>query len=356
MTLSSLHERWLNEVLGAPAPSEPGSTCAACAMCQPAQTATHTNRSHYSPQTKCCTYWPTLPNYLVGSILRDATSESGHRLASDMISTDLANPLGLAVAPWYQALYSVSSAHEFGTSERLLCPFYTSSNGGTCAIWRSRNSVCSTYFCKLTRGARSQDFWSAAKELLGFAERSISVWAAHANGVAIDGIPANLATASDRPQLEKYTLDGRLRRDAEKWRLDSAERAAFYISCYDSVARLTWQAIEAIGGTAIGVRAARLKSAHTRLVRPRQSAAPEMGRLTVARADAETFLVATYRSSDAQQMHRDLLTVLPFFDGRPTSEAIETIAAHSNIALTSEDVDRLIDYGILCESEGPRYD
>ena len=64
-------------------------------------------------------------------------------------------PLGLARPPVQHLLYRHGRERGFGQSVALLCPHYLGDSGG-CGIWRHRNGVCATWFCKHTRGERAK--------------------------------------------------------------------------------------------------------------------------------------------------------------------------------------------------------
>ena len=57
-------------ILDRPEIVETRATCDTCAMCDHGQIAP-VEMDYFEPKTKCCTYYPTLANYLVGAILAD---------------------------------------------------------------------------------------------------------------------------------------------------------------------------------------------------------------------------------------------------------------------------------------------
>jgi len=58
---------------------ETRATCDDCAMCdksgKPSSEGEGLETAFFQPDLKCCTYHPTLPNYLVGAVLSDASPE-----------------------------------------------------------------------------------------------------------------------------------------------------------------------------------------------------------------------------------------------------------------------------------------
>src|SRR3954447_17812429 len=62
-------------------PAETKATCTSCAMCPSSASGAVESVDGVSrlfrPDTKCCTYYPKLPNYLVGALLSDTRDELG---------------------------------------------------------------------------------------------------------------------------------------------------------------------------------------------------------------------------------------------------------------------------------------
>jgi Fe-S-cluster containining protein len=132
----------------------------------------------FRPDTKCCTYHPRLPNYLVGAILsdEDAAMAEGRRRIQEKIARGVAvNPQWIKAPTRYNILYS-NSKQVFGRAQALRCPYYEA-NGGLCTIWRYREAVCSTYFCKYVAGADGRKFWMTLKTWLTLAEIQLSRYA-----------------------------------------------------------------------------------------------------------------------------------------------------------------------------------
>lgn len=104
----------------------------------------------FSKVTKCCTYYPSLPNYLVGAILldKDGVPEGVRRIESAISSKTTVSPVGIFPSRKYLALYFKSSSATFGRSESLMCPYFEQPTG-LCTIWKHRESVCSTYFVNM---------------------------------------------------------------------------------------------------------------------------------------------------------------------------------------------------------------
>jgi hypothetical protein len=144
--LPPLYARWMAELLAGPIPDETAATCDRCAMCVP-----DAARS-FRPDTKCCTFLPTLHNFLVGRVLADSDPESATGRATVIARMQKkvgVNPLGLGPTRAHNLIYEDGGHAVFGKSRALLCPHYLD---GMCGVWKHRESTCATWFCKYVRG------------------------------------------------------------------------------------------------------------------------------------------------------------------------------------------------------------
>ena len=177
--LPPLHEAWFVALTGLPAPvSEARATCGDCVMCDPARSGSSVV---FEPDVKCCSYIPHLANFLAGRALggqgRDSILERIDRRAG-------VTPLGLGLSFADIRRMSEAQAH-FGVSAAVTCPHFDTATKG-CAIWRTRNAVCSTWFCQHGRGAVSQRFWSAVRDLLIVVEERVAAACLEAGGIVGD--------------------------------------------------------------------------------------------------------------------------------------------------------------------------
>lgn len=137
------------------------ATCDQCAMSNPKVYTKHTTRDPgpFLPNLKCCTYFPFIPNFTLGSL----PSES-YALAK---AKGLLLPLGLYPTPEHQALVDFYGAQGFGKKADLLCPFVKSNS---CSIWNYRPGVCTSYFCMSDQEEKGLEFWSDVEDYLNHFE------------------------------------------------------------------------------------------------------------------------------------------------------------------------------------------
>ena len=61
----------LSEHFDKPSIDEERATCSNCEMCDKGNMPEGVSAVYFRPDLKCCTYHPSLPNYLTGAILAD---------------------------------------------------------------------------------------------------------------------------------------------------------------------------------------------------------------------------------------------------------------------------------------------
>ncbi len=352
-SMAPLHERWVGALLGASLPEETNATCGDCAMVTDVP-----GDPGFSPASKCCTFMPEVWNFLAGGVLLDEGAESarGHATLQARLDAGVGvTPLGLGRSPAYHLLYQ--HAHgAFGSNKALRCPHYLPEDGGVCGIWRHRESTCSTFFCKHTRGAVGKEFWTRLRMLLRTAEEALAGWTLLELGLE----PASLAALYPGPPDRAHELTARdLDREPDPahrravWGRWMGREAELYTACARLVAGLAWEDVLRIGG-------ARL-SLHSRLVvhqfeRWSSDAIPE--RATVALVQITPrgrgrARLATYSALDAIEVPAELAALLHAFDGSPTAEVLAAISTREGLDISPALVRKLCDFGVLKEAEGP---
>jgi Fe-S-cluster containining protein len=173
--LPALYRNLLGPPLDREVPAEAKATCASCAMLEgngrDAARPVDGRSRFFRPDTKCCTFHPRLPNYLVGAILEDGTqagAEGRRRMEARVGSRLGVTPEWLHPPRAFTVLYD-GARGAFGRARGLRCPFYAE-EPGACTIWAHRDAVCSTYFCKYVAGADGRRLWTAVKELASLVE------------------------------------------------------------------------------------------------------------------------------------------------------------------------------------------
>lgn len=349
--LPPLYARWADALLDAPIPEETVATCASCAM------EGQAGATAFDPKTKCCTFQPTLANFLVGAILADTDGSSAARQGRETVRARVAvgagvTPLGLARSERFRALYATTGHGDaFGNAHSLRCPHYVE-RGGLCGVWRHRESTCATWFCKHDRGAVGHAFWRALQALLLAGESAL---ARHALLVldpgpdALAELARSHAHIDPTPRLDAADVDER--RDPVRhralWGRWLGREEEYFVECARLTASLAWPDVLALGGADLALHARVVKDAFATLLDERVPARVRVHRYEVAAVTAETTRVSTYSKYDPLELPNELVELLPYFDGRPTRRALAEIERRRGVALDVDTVRQLVDYEVL---------
>jgi len=305
---------------------------------------------YFDARVKCCTYVPHLPNFLAGRILADADPAMAGGRASviaRMAPGPHLSPLGIEAPPTFTVLYRSSRDAAFGRAPDLRCPHFVPESGG-CGIWRHRQAVCATWYCKFDRGQAGQRFWLAMLDLLRLAERALALHCVR----TLAPSPAVLRHAAQQARepvpLEASGLGGALDVDAyrRRWGAYAGREAEFFRTCAALVERMTWSDVLAAGGAELAVAADLVADAARSLQSRALPARLRLGALTLTTMDGDEARVVGYSGLDPLLVPRPLVDVLHVFDGRPVRDALAA-AARLGVELDRAAVRRLVDFGVL---------
>lgn len=289
---------------------EPRATCGDCAMCSKSDDTESPLSDFFRPDTKCCTYHPILPNYLVGALLAntDPSFDEGRRRIRAKIEQRIGvSPGWIRMPRKYEVLLEASRA-AFGRSTVLRCPYYEQTSGN-CTIWRFRESVCSTFFCKHARGATAHTFWMALKGYLNVIEKTLSLWSSHAV------CPEAREPVPPRTKLDVEDLEDRPPHPEvyEKlWAGWAGREEAFYVACFEHVRDISREDFAALVDDSEDGKEAleRLASTYEAVTKPKLLPLlvvnPELKKDRVAGGVA----VASYSRYDVLRLSDDLMAVL----------------------------------------------
>jgi Fe-S-cluster containining protein len=290
------------------------ATCNNCAMAG----GEGANAISFQPNLKCCTYQPTLPNFLVGAVLSDESPEiaEGKRRVQERIRSRIGvTPQWLSPPRKYRVLHDAARGTSFGRSRALLCPFYVD-EGGQCSIWRHREAVCSTFFCKHEAGATAHAFWTAQKQLLGSHEVVLSQWAARevypsAAEPAFPRMRLTLEDLEDRPPNEDDYAAG--------WGEWIGREEEFYRRTFELVSAVDVEkaAVLLEDNERAKTLAASMAERHDEITSPKLATHlvmnPEL--LATPIGESGAMAVTTYSAYDPMVLIPELWAVLPEFEG-----------------------------------------
>ncbi|MEO0812382.1 MAG: hypothetical protein AAFY60_05920, partial [Myxococcota bacterium] len=201
-------------------PAEASATCANCRMVR---------REEYRADCQCCTYYPEVPNFLLGMALEAPASRS---LVERLIAEGHGLPTGFVPSPQtYTRAVIAYSKDNFGKDPDILCPFMDRETQD-CGIYRYRNAVCSTFFCDHEHSESGERYWVGVQELVGHTEIALSQWLMDQLGfpaVAYVARLNSLAAEVDTLSGEDGSWSEPARR--ELWGDWFGREAEFYRSC-----------------------------------------------------------------------------------------------------------------------------
>lgn len=353
-TLPPLYESWVNDLLGAPIPRESRATCSSCAMrAEPGATA-ETKRHYFDSVIKCCTYLPTLYNFLVGGALsdQDPSSAPGRASVEKRISGGLGvTPLGLMQTPTYAVHYQ-QSKQSFGKARSLKCPHYIE-DGGRCGVWRHRESTCATWFCKHVSGSAGYAFWrDGLHNLLQIVEIGLARWCLLELGVSDELLSNAVGSRSwkgDAAQLTGDALDERVDPEiyAKTWGEWRGREHTFYIRCAELVDALSWAEVLQICGPEARAYAQLTVKAYKTMVTRDLPAKLQVGTFELLQMLPGTMRLKTYSEYDPIDVPKAVVDVLPYFDGRPTTEVLAAIAEEHGIEVETALIQKMLHFDLL---------
>jgi len=192
---------------------EARADCANCVMVPPALPADHPRA--FSADTRCCTYYPDLPNFLIGRALRRGEDYAAV-LRRQLTRTERVSAWGLEQPE--DVLNPTGK--RFGRELGARCPYYA---GGdlACGIWHDRNAVCRSWFCRYDDGKLGRRRWLALRDVLEWLETAIANLCVEAGeapeqGAAVDDWAAffvwcaervDVFSAADVDELREPVLD-----------------------------------------------------------------------------------------------------------------------------------------------------
>lgn len=349
-----LYVNWLDEWLDGSLPVEEQATCSNCAMLPPVGGPVLGANHYFSPNAKCCTYIPTLPNFLVGRILADKRDDmvlGRESILARLQHIEIATPFWLEKSLTDDFRYRNRHPY-FGQLGNMVCPHYLDEEGGLCSIWKHRNGVCSTWYCKHTRGEVGLQFWTSLRDLFTAIESELAKWCALELG-----IPPETLKAFGQKEVREHTIrqleiepdlpDNTNVTHKKIWGDWHGRETDFYIECARLVERLSWPEVLDICGPDVNA----LQRLVQQTYQEHQSdALPEhlrLGDFSVISMQPEYSLVMSYMVYDVLKLPRAVLDLLPYFDGRPTQEALTEFTLASGLKITPSLVRKLVDFKIL---------
>ena len=355
--LPPLFNGWVEELLGGPLPEETRATCSDCVMLPQPGERPNEEKIFFDPHSKCCTYLPDIPNFLVGRVFRDQTPEMAPGRASmeKRVGARVAvTPLGVGQTSSYLLWYNHSKSG-FGRSQTLRCPHYIE-EGGRCSIWRHREGTCSTWYCKHDRGAAGQHFWrDAVHRLLKAIEHALSQWCVMELDPGTAALERIFNLSDDCNTIEEGELEGQVKESDYRalWGRWAGKEREFYEACAERIESFRWADIARVSGPRVAAFAKLTQDVYAQLARTEPEPALRCGSFRLISLRADVARLSTYSDYDPVEIPAPLLNLLQHFQGQPTSEAIADISKLAGVNVDPALVRKLTDFGLLVPANTP---
>lgn len=199
----------------------------------------------YKADLKCCTFWPFIPNYVVGAIL--SSPKERHLRVQSFIRELIKNnafvlPIGIPAPPWYQKEFKKNKKRIFGKQEEFLCPYYEKSQN-QCSIWEYRGSVCTSFYCESSYGVQGQEFWKSLENYMSYLEMGVAEEVLVYHDYSPRDMNSQLEFLDIEVGNDQFTASKKMTsQEAKKyWKHYYADKEAFYVKSYEFVQKLTSQ-------------------------------------------------------------------------------------------------------------------
>ena len=337
--LPEIYKNFLPKFFENPIPEETAATCHDCAMWKKSE-VDQPDEFYYLKETKCCTYYPNLPNYLVGALLSDTdlSLESGRTQIRKTIQSRIGvMPYGLR-CPGKLALLINNSPDAFGRSPSLLCPYYDKKEG-KCMIWPFQDASCNTWFCKFAAGEDGKAFWLSLKNYLKTVEKTLIRYTLYKMG----WIPKKtiLEEPSDSQlkarDVDDQPLDQESYRDV--WGDWVNREEEFYKETSRLVHSLTPGAFEKIGGISLRILLEEVKLRRKNLLKPKlPDRLKRNPKLEVEKMEDGFYRLVGYAPRDPLEVSKRVYDLLDFFDGRKMNKEVFRLVQKQMEAEPTEDL------------------
>ena len=259
--LPQLYANLLPDVFGKELHVEIYADCNDCNMCQPNDVVT--DQRFFSSTSKCCTFKPIVPNYLIGGILKDSKKET--KIHEYVKSGQKMSPLGYFPTQKELKDYASIIPHDFGIDDSVICELL---DDGNCSIWQHRNSICSTYFCHYFKGIHGKLFWEDVRDFLQLIEETVAEYCCNKLDIPVDYLKH--ATTNFFINVQEAVQDAPMSTlsDVDKWGKWKGDLSNFFLECERIARTLTPKKLKALNPTKYSVKLAALEKSYTMMTHP----------------------------------------------------------------------------------------
>jgi hypothetical protein len=335
-------------------PAEIFARCGNCPMTASDRKEMESELSRpFSPETKCCTFIPRLPNFFAGAVFTDKETKTGRDLLRIRIGRKQGIfPQGIYPDKKYRLLYEFGRKNGFGKSSLLKCPYFIQGEFN-CSLWKYRESICSTWFCKYLGAETGRVFWYEMRDFFKLIQEKMVEHAIRELGLTV------IPPYGDDEQLSVEDLDDLPMHRQEyqrRWQHWEGREEAFYIRCFEIISRKKVHDFNLIIGSEYRERMNSLEEKFHRMVsfpeilqvNPEyvlEEAIPDKYRLRLRSWIDRNDTVITY----AFDVPKSVIDT--FRGGKNTAYALNELSEKSGIQLGKDLIIALFQHGILTSGE-----
>ena len=208
-------------------------------------------RAIYKANLKCCTFFPFVPNFLIGAILKSdlpGRARIEAELHQLQVNESIYTPLGLMPSITYQRRFFAKQPDGYGNDESLLCPHYLKASGG-CGIWSERPSPCRSFFCESSYGLAGSEFWAKLEKFISFFELSLAQEALLQIGLDDDEIKLSTRFLPRYVSPDPHGYQGeKLKQETLRSWIEFKDPKALFIRAHDIVSSLNVEEVKELLG------------------------------------------------------------------------------------------------------------
>jgi len=320
--LPDFYKNFLPRFFENESPEEHARSCSDCSMLN--SDSSMRGIINFSPETKCCTHYPNLPNYIVGALLSDmnpALNEGRIRISSLINKGVAVKPRGIMMPEKYQLLLK-SSPDSFGRASSMVCP-YLNKKKGICTIWPFHSAVCNTWFCKYSAGEDGRLFWNSLRNYLLHVEKILELYTLQKTGFDASHI---ILEKKEVRQLSSLEIDEK-KSDQKTyegvWGKWAGKEEEFYRETYSIVKGLNRQRFKSLSGIVGEVLLRDVMKKWQKIMRPILPAVLKRNpRLIVEKTGDDEYTLIAYSGFDPVTVSGRVYRMIDFFDGKKTNKEV----------------------------------
>ena len=321
-------------------PEETAATCNDCPMLS-GRDLNASDKDFFSPESKCCTHYPNLPNYIVGGLLNstDPGYEDGRQRIRKQIDERIeVTPHGILRPKKYHFLLTHTQLDYFGRSEWLICPYYHREKG-MCTVRPYWNATCNTWFCKYIEGYDGRAFWLTLKKYLKSIEDVLTQYALFKMGWDPSKIDRNKPverhlTVEELDEKPLGNKDYRL-----LWGEWEGREEDFYKDTFKIIRDISSIDFERITGISQTVMLEELKQSYKKIMNNEPPGILKRNpKLQVKSRGEDSVILICYSPFDPVEVPNSVYEMLDSFDGKRTNEDVFSMLLEQGKKIPDEEL------------------